>query len=59
MVDTTGIAYIFLVPKGLESLSLKPVCEFLGLEPEPGIQRALAGATTCKRVYETLTGYIA
>jgi DNA polymerase III epsilon subunit-like protein len=58
VVDTTGLAYIFLVRKGLESLSLKPVCEFLGLEPEPGIHRALAGASTCKRVYETLTGYI-
>lgn len=58
VVDTTGLAYIFLVPKGLESLSLKPVCEFLGLEPEPGMHRALAGASTCKRVYETLTGFI-
>lgn len=58
VVDTCGLAYVFLVPKGLESLSLKPVCEFLGLEPEPGIHRALAGASTCKRVYETLTGFI-
>lgn len=57
-ICTCSIAYVFLVPKGLESLSLKPVCEFLGLPPEPDLHRALAGATACKRVYETLTGYI-
>jgi DNA polymerase III epsilon subunit-like protein len=54
-VDTTALAYEHLVPKGLESLSLKPVCEFLGIPPEPTVHRALAGARACKAVYEKLT----
>jgi len=54
VVDTCSLAYVFLVRLGLTSLSLKSVCEFLKLKPEPSIHRALAGASTCKRVYEAL-----
>lgn len=57
-IDVCALSYVLLTHKGLESLSLKSVCEFLGLEPEPDKHRALAGASTCKRVYETLMARI-
>lgn len=53
-IDTATLAWEHLVPCGLGSLSMKNVCEFLGIPPEPDMHRALAGATTCKLVYETL-----
>lgn len=58
IVDTIGLAYVFLVPNGLESLALAPVCKFLGVEPEPRMHRALAGANSCKKVYEQLASRI-
>lgn len=53
-IDTTTLAYEHLVPLGLKSVSLKHVCEFLGLSPEPDQHRALAGAETCRKVYQKL-----
>lgn len=58
LVDTVTIAYIKLVPLGLDSLSLKNVCQFVGIQPEPEVHRALAGAKTCKAIYENLTGQV-
>lgn len=54
VIDPLTLAYVNLVPKGLKSLSLKNVCLFLGLEPEPEKHRALAGATLCRDVYNAL-----
>ena len=59
VVDTCTLAYAALVPQGLESLSLKPVCEFLGIPPEPAMHRALAGASSCKNVYDVIAERIA
>lgn len=53
-IDTCSIAYFLCVPEGLESLSLKNVCPFLGVPSEPTMHRALAGATACKAIYEFL-----
>lgn len=58
VVDTCTLAYVMLVPQGAKSLSLKPVCEFLGIEPEPAVHRALAGAQSCMKVYDALNGQI-
>lgn len=58
VVDTVGLAYVTLVRYGLESVSLKPVCEFLNIPPEPAMHRALAGATACKKVYEAIEARI-
>ena len=54
VVDTCAIAYFLLVRKGLGSVSLAPVCKFIGVPPEPSMHRALAGAMTCKAVYEKM-----
>jgi len=43
-----------LIPGGIESLSLKNVCVFLGIEPEGAQHRALAGAEKCREVYLTI-----
>lgn len=51
LVDTVTLAYEHLVPKGLTSLSLKNVCAFIGLTPEPDVHRAEAGASQCRNVY--------
>lgn len=53
LIDTCAIAY-FLLGHELASLSLKPVCVALGIEPEPDMHRAMAGARACKAVYEAL-----
>jgi len=58
LVDTVTLAYVLLVPKGLISLSLEPVCNFLRLPPEPKQHRALAGARACKAVYEKMTSQL-
>lgn len=52
--DPVTLALEHLVPKGLDSLSLKNVMTFLGMEPEPDIHRALAGARGCKSVWDAL-----
>ena len=57
-ICTCSLAYAILVPRGLESLSLTPVCNFLGIPAEPTMHRALAGATACKAIYDKMTGMI-
>ena len=52
------LALAHLVPKGLESLSLKDIMEFLGIEPEPEIHEAINGAKACRDVWVHLTGEI-
>lgn len=54
VVDTAGLSYFLLVRKGAESVSLAPVCSLIGIPPEPSMHRALAGAMTCKAVYEKM-----
>lgn len=56
-VDTVGIALIKCRKDGLKSLSLKNVCEFLGVTPEPEIHAALNGARCVKQVFEKLAAY--
>ena len=58
LIDTCTLAFVVLVPMGLESLSLKNVCPFMGIPPEPTMHRALAGAMACKNVYLGLSDYI-
>lgn len=56
-VDTMSLAFSFLVPMGLERLSLDACCKFAGLPPE-GIHRALGGAQRAHDLYryiQTLT----
>jgi len=53
-IDTVSLAYMIMAPKGLNSLSLKSVCEFLGIKPEADIHRASEGAARAKAVFEAL-----
>lgn len=53
-IDTVTLAYEHLTPLGLSSLSLKNICEFLGIPPEPDDHRALNGARAAREVYFTL-----
>jgi DNA polymerase III epsilon subunit-like protein len=53
-IDTVTLAYEHLAPCGIDSLSLKNVCIFLGIPPEPDEHQAGAGAMACKQVYEKL-----
>lgn len=52
--DTMTLAIEHLVPRGLDSLSLRHVCLFLGIAPEPDVHRAEAGARACKAVWDAL-----
>jgi len=52
-IDTVTLAYHLLVPQGLDRLSLKSVCNRLGVSNE-GAHTALADALRCKKVYEAL-----
>lgn len=53
-LDTVTLAYEHLTPWGLTSLSMKNVCEFIGIPPEPDVHRALNGARTAQKVFNTL-----
>lgn len=54
-VDTAVLSWPFFVTNpDLKGVSLKYMAPFLGVEPEPAIHRAAAGAETCRRVYVTL-----
>ena len=53
-IDTVTLAYVIMAKEGLNSLSLKSVCEFLGIEPEDSVHRAAEGAIRAKAVYEAL-----
>jgi DNA polymerase III epsilon subunit-like protein len=53
-IDTVTLAWEWLVPLGLTSLSLKNICLFLGVPPEPEKHSALNGAETCRKVYDKL-----
>lgn len=53
-VDTMTLAWEHLAPIGLESMSLKGVCEFLGIDPEPAKHEALNGALKDRAVYSRL-----
>ena len=39
---------------GLTSLKLHKVCEYFGIEPEPSVHRAMAGAKKCLSVYKAI-----
>ena len=54
VLDVSTLAYEHLVPLGLKSLSLRKICDFLGIQPEPGIHRALNGAKRALDVYYAL-----
>lgn len=54
VVDTVTLAYEHLVPLGLESLSLRNVCKFLGIPPEPKPHCAYNGAYLAQQVYHKL-----
>jgi len=54
VIDVATLTYEHLFPCGIESLSLKNVCEFLGVAPEPSVHRALNGALTAQRIYHIL-----
>lgn len=56
-VDTVGIAIVKCRKDGLKSLSLKNVCAFLGIDPEPEIHTAINGARCVKQVFEKLAEY--
>ena len=53
-VDTMTLAYEHLVPLGLQNMSLKGICEFIGIQPEPDTHEALNGARKCREVYHRL-----
>ncbi len=55
VVDTMTLAIEHLVPKGLKSLSLRAVCDFLKISNE-GEHTALADVMRVKDVYEKLVG---
>jgi len=54
LIDTITLAYEHLVPRGLESLSLKNVCLFLALPPEPEKHEAINGAACCMAIYKEM-----
>jgi DNA polymerase-3 subunit epsilon len=54
-IDTVTLALEHLVPLGLDKLSLKDVCRFLSIEPEPDVHSALNGAKKCQEVYDKIT----
>ena len=54
VIDVATLSYEHLFPCGLDSLSLKNVCKFLGVPPEPEVHRALNGALMARRVYHIL-----
>jgi len=53
-IDTMVLALEHLVPCGLRDASLKGICLFLGIEPEPAEHRAENGALAALRVYNAL-----
>lgn len=53
-VDTVSLAYTILVPLGLERLSLKNICEFLGIS-NAGEHGAMRDVERCVEVYYKLT----
>lgn len=52
-IDTVTLAYVHLVPLGLDSLSLHNVCAFLGISNE-GEHTAAADVDRCYKVYQKL-----
>jgi DNA polymerase III subunit epsilon len=53
-LDSLSMAWFKLSPKGLKRFSLKAVCEFLSIPPEPDQHRALNGAMSAYRVIKKL-----
>lgn len=53
-VDTVALAYMVLVPRGLDSLSLRVIRPFLGIEPE-GAHRAMKDALDTREVYKRIS----
>jgi DNA polymerase III epsilon subunit-like protein len=54
-VDTLTLAYVHLVPRGLESLSFDRIREFLGWEIQKP-HRALKDVLDCRRLFDELSG---
>ncbi|MAG27851.1 hypothetical protein CMI47_20180 [Candidatus Pacearchaeota archaeon] len=52
-LDTATLAYHLLVPRGLESLSLAAICDFLEIS-NTGAHSALIDAERCQKVFQKL-----
>jgi len=53
-IDTLSLAWGIIPHDKIKSWSLKGICEYLGIEPEPQIHNALTGATKAYEVYVKL-----
>lgn len=53
-LDSLSIAWAKIDHQKLFSWSLKTICTYLGLEPEPKVHRAVNGAIKCYEVYKKL-----
>ena len=55
VIDVSTLAYEHLVPLGLKRLNLAAICEFIGVDPEPDVHRALNGAMKALEIYYALS----
>ncbi len=53
-LDSLSVAWAKIPHQKLKSWSLKTICTYLGLEPEPKVHRAVNGAIKCYEVYSKL-----
>ena len=53
-IDTLSLAWGIIPHDKIKSWSLKSICEYLDIEPEPAIHNALNGATKAYEVYVRL-----
>jgi DNA polymerase-3 subunit epsilon len=53
-LDLVTLTYEHLHPLGCPSLSMTPVCEFLGIPPEPKVHQAINGARMARKVFGIL-----
>lgn len=53
-LDSLSMAYIKIPHSKMQSWSLKSICTYLGISPEPIIHRAINGAEKCFEVYKKL-----
>ena len=53
-IDTMSIAWALVPHSKVKSFSLKTLCTFLGIPPEPAVHRAINGAECAYGVYKKL-----
>ena len=53
-IDTWTVAYEKLRTRGLDKFSLKDLCIYLGIEPEPPVHKAINGAMKTREIWEKL-----